>query len=101
MARVSRVLVVSLYLAATVFLYLLQTQAQVSKVTNTTSTPVEGAGHDYIKLLSETISPSNGSVSVRINLPTPKSRGIALPFSIAYDSNGVLHLEPSRVSPAT
>ena len=39
---------------------------QVTNVTNATSTPIPGAGHDYIKMLSETVNPSNGSVSIRI-----------------------------------
>lgn len=63
-------------------------QAQVTNVTNTTSTPTPGAVHDYIKLLSETVNPGNGSVSVRIQTPTPPGRRLSLPFSVAYDSNG-------------
>jgi RHS repeat-associated protein len=66
--------------------------AQIENVTNSTSTPIPGAGHDYIKMLSETVNPANGSVSVRIQTPTPSGRGISLPFSFAYDSNGAAHL---------
>jgi RHS repeat-associated protein len=66
--------------------------AQIENVTNSTSTPIQGAGHDYIKMLSETVNPANGSVSVRIQTPTPSGRGISLPFSFAYDSNGEAHL---------
>jgi len=66
--------------------------AQITNVTNTTSTPIPGAGHDYIKLLSETVNPSNGSVSLRIQAPTPPGRKISLPFSFAYDSNGAQQL---------
>ncbi|HEX9270870.1 MAG TPA: hypothetical protein VGA01_01510, partial [Candidatus Binatia bacterium] len=99
MARLLRVLVVSLLSVFVSLLLLSNAQAQVSSVNNTTSTPIEGAGHDYVKLLSETVNPANGAVSIRIELPTPKSRGITLPFSIAYDSNGVLHLEPSQIIP--
>jgi RHS repeat-associated protein len=68
--------------------------AQTANVDNTTSTPTEGVGHDYIHLLSETVSPANGSVSLRIELPTPKGRGIGLPFAISYSSNSVNHLVP-------
>jgi len=64
-------------------------QAQITNVNDTTSTPIPGAGHDYIHMLSETVNPANGSVSLRIEVPTPKGRGISLPFSFAYDSNGV------------
>ena len=38
---------------------------QITSVTNQTSTPIQGAGHDYIKMLSETVNPSNGSASIR------------------------------------
>jgi hypothetical protein len=63
--------------------------AQMTAVTNSTSTPIPGAGHDYIKMLSETVDPANGSVSLRLHVPTPRGRGLTMPFSFAYDSNGV------------
>jgi hypothetical protein len=68
--------------------------AQITNVDDTTSTPIPGAGHDYIHLLSETVNPSNGSVSLRIAFPMPKGRGVSLPFSMAYDSNSLHHLVP-------
>jgi len=68
-------------------------QAQISNVTNGTSTPIPGAGHDYIKMLSETVNPANGSVSIRVQVPTPSGRGMSLPFSFAYDSNGAAHVQ--------
>jgi RHS repeat-associated protein len=73
----------SLYcLAATVM------SAQVGMVTNTTSNPVEGVGHDYIHSLSETVNPQNGSVSVQIAGPVPPARGITTPqFVFNYNSN--------------
>lgn len=43
-------------------------------------------------MLSETVNPANGSVSLRIQVPTAKARGITLPFSFNYDSNGVNHI---------
>ncbi len=64
-------------------------RAQLTNVMDDQSTPIPGAGHDYIHLLTETVNPANGSLSVRIQIPVPKSRGITLPFSITYDSNGV------------
>jgi RHS repeat-associated protein len=66
--------------------------AQINNVGDDTSTPIEGVGHDYIKALSETVNPANGSVSLRIKVPTAKARGITLPFSFNYDSNGVNHI---------
>ena len=62
---------------------------QITDVTNVTSTPIPGAGHDYVKLLSDTVNPSNGSVSLRIQVPTLPGRRLSLPFAYAYDSNGV------------
>ena len=73
--------------------------AQIENVTNSTSTPIPGAGHDYIKMLSETVNPANGSVSVRIQTPTPSGRGISLPFSFAYDSNGAAHIATQPQGP--
>ncbi|MGH9325132.1 MAG: hypothetical protein ACRD2B_00370, partial [Terriglobia bacterium] len=58
-------------------------------MTDQTSTPIPGAGHDYIHMLTETVNPANGSVSLRIQVPVPKGRGLTLPFAFAYDSNGV------------
>jgi hypothetical protein len=67
---------------------------QITNVDDTTSTPIEGAGHDYIKAMGETVNPANGSLSVRIQLPIPKGRGITPTFSIGYDSNSANHIEP-------
>jgi hypothetical protein len=65
--------------------------AQITNVTGDQAPPIEGVGHDYIHLLSETVNPGNGSISVRINLPVPVSRGFNVPFAIGYDSNASLH----------
>jgi RHS repeat-associated protein len=66
--------------------------AQILAVGDDTSTPIEGIGHDYIKTLSETVNPANGSVSLRIQANPARARGITLPFSFNYDSNGVNHI---------
>ena len=70
---------------------------QMTAVTNATSTPIPGAGHDYIKMLSETVNPANGSVSLRLQTPVPAGRGPTIPFSFAYDSNGVEFPIPGQV----
>jgi hypothetical protein len=73
--------------------------AQITNVTDVTNTPVSGTGHDYIKLLNETVNPANGSVSVRIDLPVPQQgRGPAIPFGLAYDSNGAASIIDNPVS---
>src|SRR5258708_5091584 len=55
----------------------------LTSANNGESKPIPGAGHDYIHLLSETVSPANGSVDVPIRLPAPTSRALTIPFSIA------------------
>jgi len=78
------------YLLLSVFFHLFLTlgQSQVENVPDVLSTPVPGSGHDYIKLLNETVDPSTGSVSLRIDVPTTGSRGLTLPFRFTYDSGG-------------
>ena len=66
--------------------------AQMPVSTSTTSTPVPGAGHDYLGDLAETVNPVNGSLSIRVKTIMPPGRGFTLPFSFAYDSNGVNYL---------
>lgn len=61
-------------------------------VNNNESTPMPGVGHDYVHFLSETVDPRNGSLSVQIQFPVPPSRGVSIPFSINYDSNGIFHM---------
>jgi RHS repeat-associated protein len=68
-------------------------RGQISSLTNQTSTPIPGAGHDYIKMLNETVNPANGSVSLRVQVPTPPGRNMSLPFAFAYDSSGTQHIE--------
>lgn len=63
--------------------------AQMSNVTNTTATPIPGVGHDYIQMLTETVNPANGSVSLRIAVPIPPARQLQVPFAFAYNSAGV------------
>jgi RHS repeat-associated protein len=62
---------------------------QITDVTNSTSVPLPGVGHDYIGILSETVDPANGSVSLRIGVPIPPGRGVTTPFSLAYDTQGM------------
>ncbi len=71
--------------------------AQFPVVTNPTATPIPGAGHDYLQGPAESVNPASGSVSIRIPVIMPPGRGITLPFSFAYDSNGVSYLGTSPV----
>jgi RHS repeat-associated protein len=66
--------------------------AQITNVTNDQATPIPGVGHDYIKFLSESVNPANGSVSLRMQAPTPPGRKLSIPFGFAYDTAGIHHL---------
>jgi hypothetical protein len=66
--------------------------AQITNIAPDQTPPIEGAGHDYIKMLNETVNPATGAVSIRIGVPVPPSRGFSVPFSIGYDSNAALHV---------
>jgi len=57
--------------------------------TASTWVPLPGSGHDYIQGFSETVDPASGGVSMRINVPIPQGHALTLPFSFAYDSNGI------------
>src|SRR6202034_3461187 len=67
-----------------------------SGINNDTRTPVPGSGHDYINMLTETVDPSNGSLSVHISTPVPPSRGINTPFSFDYSSGAVQQAQGSN-----
>ena len=67
--------------------------AQIPPSTSSTSTPIPGAGHDYIGAPAETVNPASGTLSIRIPVIMPPGRGISLPFSFAYDSNSAANLE--------
>lgn len=66
--------------------------AQLLSVDNTTAPPTPGVGHDYIKMLAETVNPANGSVSLRIDLPLPPGRGLKIPFALMYNSSSVMRV---------
>src|SRR5437588_444445 len=90
----SRVLVWCFFVVGFWLLKAPTAQAQITNIDDRTTAPAEGVGHDYVHFLSETVNPANGSVSLRIELPTAKARGFTLPFSLSYDSGSVNHLVP-------
>jgi RHS repeat-associated protein len=79
-----------------VLLFACVARGQVLNVTDVTSTPIPGAGHDYIKMLGETVNPADGAVSIRVGTPVPPGRKLTLPFAFAYDSNGAHY--PASIS---
>jgi hypothetical protein len=64
-------------------------RAQMPPNSSTTSTPIPGAGHDYLGEIAETVNPATGSTSIRLGAMMPPGRGLTLPLSFSYDSNGV------------
>ncbi len=73
--------------------------SQITQVTDDQTTPIAGAGHNYISSVNETVNPANGSVSFRLDLDPPKGRGLTLPLISAYDSNGAVHAVAKYPSP--
>lgn len=69
--------------------------AQIIAPSDTIASPVPGIGHDYIKMLNETVNPENGAVNFSISIPTPPGRGLNFPFSLQYNSNQALFLTPA------
>ena len=63
--------------------------AQTVNLGDDVARPIPGAGHDYVKGLSETVNPTNGNLTIKIDLPVPKGRGLTLPFAITYNSGEV------------
>jgi YD repeat-containing protein len=62
-------------------------QQPETNLADTPALPIPNSGHAYINLLSESVNPGDGTVSLSINLPMPSGRGINLPFSIQYSSS--------------
>lgn len=73
--------------------------AQLPNATDTTATPAPGA-HDYISSLAETVNPANGSVSIQIPVHIARSRGLTVPFSIAYGSGAEFSIVSTGGGPA-
>src|SRR6266849_97769 len=80
-----------LVLTAVFFLSLRTSWGQITSVTADQTPPIQHAGHDYIKLMAETVSPATGAVSVHIDVGSPAGRELGIPFSIGYDSNSARH----------
>jgi hypothetical protein len=94
MARIGivSVLLRTLTLAYAGLLLVSHAEAQMPPSSSTTSTPISGAGHDYLGEIGESVNPATGSVSIRLNAIVSPGSGLTLPFSFAYDSNGVNYI---------
>ena len=65
---------------------------QITNVSNDQMVPTPGVGHDYIGTVEEIVNPANGSLSLRIPLPTPQGRGLSLPLQFSYNSSGIMQM---------
>ena len=65
--------------------------SQITTVTADQAPPVPHAGHDYIKLMNETVVPATGAVNLKFGVSAPPGRDITVPFAFGYDSNGARH----------
>lgn len=88
----AKVVAMSLFLASACW-------AQIPQASDTTSTPVPDAGHNYIHSPLSTVNPGNGSLSVRIPVRMPSGRELSLGFGFAYDSNGMDYLGQAGAGP--
>lgn len=79
-------------------LFPLVSSAQITGASDIQATPIPGVGHDYIKMLSETVQPANGQLSIRIDVPTRGGRG-GIPYAYFYNSAGVHHVIPNAFGP--
>ncbi|HEX4030048.1 MAG TPA: RHS repeat domain-containing protein [Terracidiphilus sp.] len=85
---------------ALVFLLSTCSHAQITNLTDQTSTPIPDVGHDYIKMLNETVNPANGSVSLDLKFPTPpQGVGPAIPVGVFYSSNQTYTMAPISARP--
>ena len=66
--------------------------------TASTSVPVPDAGHGYIGQANETVSPANGSVSIRIPLALPAGRKLTLHLPLAMIPVRSPLRKPARVA---
>ena len=75
--------------------------SQIAGVDDTTSTPIEGAGHNYLKLLTETVSPANGSLNLHIEFRPLKDGALLcrFPWTTTRDPS-IICSRPYRASPA-
>src|SRR5215471_18609331 len=67
----------------------MQSSGQITYLSNTTSPPTPGSGHNYVGMLDETVNPGSGGLTMQIDVSVPKGRKLTLPFGFGYDSSGV------------
>src|SRR5690348_2053762 len=83
----------NLFLASFLIAISLSAFAQITTVTAEQAPPVKGAGHDYIRLMNETVSPAMGAVNIHIDFAVPPGRDITVPFALDFDSNSARHFK--------
>lgn len=90
---------VTLTLTAVLCLGIGTSWGQITRVTADQAPPIPHAGHDYIKLMNETVSPAVGAVDIQISVDAPPGRDLGIPFAIGYDSNSARHFNDGTNNP--
>jgi RHS repeat-associated protein len=67
----------------------MRSSGQITYLSNATSPPVPGSGHNYVGMLNETVNPGSGGLNMQVDVSVPKGREMTLPFGFGYDSSGV------------
>jgi YD repeat-containing protein len=93
--RITAMLRAATFLAILMFVFALPAHAQITNVTDQTSRPAPGTGHDLVHSLNDTVNPANGSLAIRMPVSLPPGRRLTIPFSFAYDSGSAGSLQPS------
>lgn len=70
--------------------------AQVVDPMTAAQAPVPGVGHHYIGMATETVNPSDGSISFHLPIQTPSGRGLSFPFGITYNGSAPFSLGNSN-----
>lgn len=67
----------------------------INSATAESAVPKPGAGPDYLHMMTESVDPASGSLSLKITFPTPIQRGNSPQYSLLYNSGSVYHLTSS------
>jgi hypothetical protein len=73
-------------LAALVFVLTPAALAQVSQLGDATAPPVQGAGHNYVGMLHDTVNPATGTLTIHIDMPVGPGRKLTVPLAFEYNS---------------
>jgi RHS repeat-associated protein len=59
---------------------------QITQLSDATAPPVHGVGHNYVGMLSETVNPTTGALTIHIDMPVAPGRKLTAPLAFEYNS---------------